>query len=49
MLHGRTTQVYEAEKQAAESIMSIQDIAAAQLAQLNKEIMEMKMHSSQFL
>ena len=46
MLYKRTDQVLEAEKKVVESLMSIQDIAAAKLASMHKEIVDMQMRSS---
>ena len=47
-LQGQTVELKETEKKATESITSIQDIAAAQIASLNKELVEMQVRSRQF-
>ena len=49
LFHDRTAQLQDAENNAATSIKSIQDIVAAKVVSLNKELIELRVCSSQFL
>ena len=49
LLHHQMTKLQEAENNVAAAIRTTQDIVAAQIESLNKEIVELQTRSSQFL